>query len=202
MTNQFSPEKKHYVYIIREKGFTNLNLVCKIGLSVNPEQRIKSLQGANSRELQVYEKFHVGNSRREGLKVERQIQKMVSEKSLRGEWFKFNPNDFRMNALPQIQKHVDSLEVKEPRVPIKAVAEEKWTLAMYNAIKLQQAKYSFKKRQKTITVAEELHLEVIERGLDKQRNYERQEAKKQHEARVAKRKAYEAKKLLEVGVFK
>ena len=105
----FTPAKKHYVYIIREKGFTNLNLVCKIGLSVNPEQRIKSLQGANSRELQVYEKFHVGNSRREGLKVERQIQKMVSEKSLRGEWFKFNPNDFRMNALPEIQKFVDSL---------------------------------------------------------------------------------------------
>ena len=107
-----------------------------------------------------------------------------------------------MKALPKIEAFVNSLNVEAPRVPIKAVANEKWTLAMYNEIKLQQAKYSFKKRQKTITVAEELHLEVIERGLDKQRNYERQEAKKQHEARVAKRKAYEAKKLLEVGVFK
>ena len=107
-----------------------------------------------------------------------------------------------MKALPKIEEFVKSLDVEQPRIPTKAIADEKWTLAMHNAIKLQQAKYQCKKRKKTITLAEELHLEVINRGLDKQENYERQEAKKQHEARVAKRKAYEAKKLLEVGVFK
>ena len=198
----FTPAKKHYVYIIREKGFTNLNLVCKIGLSVNPEQRIKTLQGANSRELQVYEKFHVANSRSEGAKIERKIQKMVGENSLRGEWFKFNPNDFRMNALPEIQKFVDSLNVEQPRIPLKTVAEAKWTLAMHNAIKLQQAKLETKKRKNTITLAQELHLKVIEQGLDKQANYEKQESKRQHEARVAKKRANDAKKLLEIGVFK
>ena len=202
MTNQFSPEKKHYVYIIREKGFTNLNLVCKIGLSVNPEQRIKSLQGANSRELQVYEKFHVGNSRSEAAKVERKIQKMVGENSLRGEWFKFNPNDFRMNALPQIEKFVDSLNVEQPRIPLKTVAEAKWTLAMHNAIKLEQAKLQTKKRKNTITLAQELHLKVIEQGLDKQENFERAEGKKMEAARKAKREENARKKLLEIGVFK
>ena len=198
----FTPAKKHYVYIIREKGFTNLNLVCKIGLSVNPEQRIKTLQGANSRELQVYEKFHVANSRSEGAKIERKIQKMVGENSLRGEWFKFNPNDFRMNALPEIQKFVDSLNVEQPRIPLKTVAEAKWTLAMHNAIKLQQAKLETKKRKNTMTLAEELHLKVIEQGLDKQENFERAEGKKMEAARKAKREANARKKLLEIGVFK
>ena len=200
MSNQFSPAKKHYVYIIREKGLSNRQLICKIGLSNNVEQRLKTLQGANIRELQILETFHVGNYYGESKKIEEQIQSMFHKE--KGEWFKFNPTDFKMKALPKIEAFVKGLNVEAPRVPIKAVANEKWTLAMYNEIKLQQAKYSFKKRQKTITVAEELHLEVIERGLDKQRNYERQEAKKQHEARVAKRKAYEAKQLLEVGVFK
>ncbi len=200
MSNQFKPAQKHFVYIIREKGLSNRQLICKIGLSNNVEQRLKTLQGANIRELQIMETFHVGNYYGESKKIEEKIQSMFHKE--KGEWFKFNPTDFKMKALPKIEEFVKTLNVEAPRVPIKAVAEEKWTLEMYNAIKLQQAKYSLKKRKKTITVAEELHLEVIERGLDKQRNYERQEAKKQHEARVAKRKAYEAKKLLEVGVFK
>ena len=73
---------------------------------------------------------------------------------------------------------------------------------MHNAIKLQQAKYQCKKRKKTITLAEELHLEVINRGLDKQENYEREQSKKQEAVRKAKRDAAAAKKLLEIGVFK
>ena len=161
MSNQFSPAKKHYVYIIREKGLSNRQLICKIGLSNNVEQRLKTLQGANIRELQIMETFHVGNYYGESKKIEEQIQSMFHKE--KGEWFKFNPTDFKMKALPKIEAFVKGLNVEAPRVPIKAVANEKWTLAMYNEIKLQQAKYSFKKRQKTITVAEELHLEVIER---------------------------------------
>ena len=171
MSNQFSPAKKHYVYIIREKGLSNRQLICKIGLSNNVEQRLKTLQGANIRELQIMETFHVGNYYGESKKIEEQIQSMFHKE--KGEWFKFNPTDFKMKALPKIEAFVKGLNVEAPRVPIKAVANEKWTLDMYNAIKLQQAKYQCKKRKKTITLAEELHLEVINRGLDKQENYER-----------------------------
>ena len=200
MSNKFSPAKKHYVYIIREKGLSNRQLICKIGLSNNVEQRLKTLQGANIRELQIMETFHVGNYYGESKKIEEKIQSMFHKEN--GEWFKFNPTDFKMKALPKIEEFVKSLDVEQPRIPTKAIANEKWTLEMHKAIKLQQAQYQCKKMRKTITLAEQLHLEVIERGLDKQRNYEIQEQKKQHEARVAKRKAYEAKKLLEVGVFK
>ena len=198
--NQFSPAKKHYVYIIREKGLSNRQLICKIGLSNNVEQRLKTLQGANIRELQIMETFHVGNYYGEAKKIEDKIQSMFHKE--KGEWFKFNPTDFKMKALPKIEAFVKGLNVEAPRVPIKAVAEEKWTLAMYNAIKLQQAKYQCKKRKKTITLAEELHLEVINRGLDKQENYEREQSKKQEAVRKAKRDAAAAKKLLEIGVFK
>ena len=198
--NQFSPAKKHYVYIIREKGLSNRQLICKIGLSNNVEQRLKTLQGANIRELQIMETFHVGNYYGESKKIEEQIQSMFHKE--KGEWFKFNPTDFKMKALPKIEAFVKGLNVEAPRVPIKAVADEKWTLAMHNAIKLQQAKYQCKKRKKTITLAEELHLEVINRGLDKQENYEREQSKKQEAVRKAKRDAAAAKKLLEIGVFK
>ena len=198
--NQFSPAKKHYVYIIREKGLSNRQLICKIGLSNNVEQRLKTLQGANIRELQIMETFHVGNYYGEAKKVEDKIQSMFHKE--KGEWFKFNPTDFKMKALPKIEEFVKSLDVEQPRIPTKAIADEKWTLAMHNAIKLQQAKYQCKKRKKTITLAEELHLEVINRGLDKQENYEREQSKKQEAARKAKRDAAAAKKLLEIGVFK
>ena len=198
--NQFSPAKKHYVYIIREKGLSNRQLICKIGLSNNVEQRLKTLQGANIRELQIMETFHVGNYYGEAKKIEEQIQSMFHKE--KGEWFKFNPTDFKMKALPKIEEFVKSLDVEQPRIPTKAIADEKWTLAMHNAIKLQQAKYQCKKRKKTITLAEELHLEVINRGLDKQENYEREQSKKQEAVRKAKRDAAAAKKLLEIGVFK
>ena len=200
MSNQFKPAQKHFVYIIREKGLSNRQLICKIGLSNNVEQRLKTLQGANIRELQIMETFHVGNYYGESKKIEEKIQGMFHKE--KGEWFKFNPTDFKMKALPKIEEFVKSLNVEEPRVPIKAIADEKWTLAMHNAIKLQQAKYQCKKRKKTITVAEELHLEVINRGLDKQENYEREQSRKQEAARKAKRDAAAAKKLLEIGVFK
>ena len=198
--NQFSPAKKHYVYIIREKGLSNRQLICKIGLSNNVEQRLKTLQGANIRELQIMETFHVGNYYGEAKKIEDKIQSMFHKE--KGEWFKFNPTDFKMKALPKIEEYVKSLDVEQPRIPTKAIADEKWTLAMHNAIKLQQAKYQCKKRKKTITLAEELHLEVINRGLDKQENYEREQSKKQEAVRKAKRDAAAAKKLLEIGVFK
>ena len=198
--NQFSPAKKHYVYIIREKGLSNRQLICKIGLSNNVEQRLKTLQGANIRELQIMETFHVGNYYGEAKKIEDNIQSMFHKE--KGEWFKFNPTDFKMKALPKIEEFVKSLDVEQPRIPTKAIADEKWTLAMHNAIKLQQAKYQCKKRKKTITLAEELHLEVINRGLDKQENYEREQSKKQEAVRKAKRDAAAAKKLLEIGVFK
>ena len=198
--NQFSPAKKHYVYIIREKGLSNRQLICKIGLSNNVEQRLKTLQGANIRELQIMETFHVGNYYGEAKKIEDKIQSMFHKE--KGEWFKFNPTDFKMKALPKIEEFVNSLDVEQPRIPTKAIADEKWTLAMHNAIKLQQAKYQCKKRKKTITLAEELHLEVINRGLDKQENYEREQSKKQEAVRKAKRDAAAAKKLLEIGVFK
>jgi len=198
--NQFSPAKKHYVYIIREKGLSNRQLICKIGLSNNVEQRLKTLQGANIRELQIMETFHVGNYYGESKKIEDKIQSMFHKE--KGEWFKFNPTDFKMKALPKIEEFVKSLDVEQPRIPTKAIADEKWTLAMHNAIKLQQAKYQCKKRKKTITLAEELHLEVINRGLDKQENYEREQSKKQEAVRKAKRDAAAAKKLLEIGVFK
>ena len=198
--NQFSPAKKHYVYIIREKGLSNRQLICKIGLSNNVEQRLKTLQGANIIELQIMETFHVGNYYGEAKKIEDKIQSMFHKE--KGEWFKFNPTDFKMKALPKIEEFVKSLDVEQPRIPTKAIADEKWTLAMHNAIKLQQAKYQCKKRKKTITLAEELHLEVINRGLDKQENYEREQSKKQEAVRKAKRDAAAAKKLLEIGVFK
>ena len=188
-----------YVYIIRQP-LQNRKLTFKVGLSKNVDQRLKTLQGANSSPLSIIGRFLVADNRKDALKVERKILKMLGDYNRKGEWFVSNPHEFKMYILPEIELLISGLTVKTS-IPTSVIAKAKWTLPMHKEIKLQQARLLRQKKKGTITIEGELQLEVITRDLQEQENLERAEGVKIRKMREAKAKAYKAKKLLEIGVF-
>ena len=188
-----------HVYIIRQP-LQNRKLTFKVGLSKNVDQRLKTLQGANSSPLSIEETFLVADNRKDALKVERKILKMLGDYNRKGEWFVSNPHEFKMYILPEIELLISGLTVKTS-IPTSVIAKAKWTLPMHKEIKLQQARLLRQKKKGTITIEGELQLEVITRDLQEQENLERAEGVEIRKMRDAKTKAYKAKKLLEIGVF-
>jgi hypothetical protein len=69
-----------YVYMIVDE----INKVCKIGKSVNPDERIKSLQTSYPHKLTLKQKVKTNNMD----VLERHIHKKYKEYKLQGEWFK------------------------------------------------------------------------------------------------------------------
>ena len=188
-----------HVYIIRQP-LQNRKLTFKVGLSKNVDQRLKTLQGANSSPLSIIKTFLVADNRKDALKVERKILKMLGDYNRKGEWFVSNPHEFTEYILPEIELLVSGLTVKTS-IPTSVIAKAKWTLPMHKEIKLQQARLLRQKKKGTITIEGELQLEVITRDLQEQENLERAEGVEIRKMRDAKTKAYKAKKLLEIGVF-
>ncbi len=189
-----------HVYIIRQP-LQNRKLTFKVGLSKNVDQRLKTLQGANSSPLSIIETFLVADNRKDALKVERKILKMLGDYNRKGEWFVSNPYEFKMNILPEIELLVSGLTVKTSDIPTSVIAKAKWTLPMHKQIKLQQARLLGQKKRGQLTIEGELQLEVITRDLQEQANLEIAEGVAVRKMREAKNKAYKAKKLLEIGVF-
>ena len=195
----------HFVYIIKEP-LQNRKFTCKIGFSKNVNQRLKTLQGGNPRQLTVFETFLIADNSRDAKRIENHIQKMLGDfnVSFNGqretEWFTCNPVDLTKYIIPEIEHFIDGLNVKV-NIPTKAIAESKWTYQMYKEIKEVQFRLLGRKDKGTLTTEDEYKLEVMTRELKKQENLEREEGKKVRKMREAKAKAYKAKKLLEIGIF-
>ena len=195
----------HFVYIINEP-LQNRKFTCKIGFSKNVNQRLKTLQGGNPRELTVFHSFLIADNSRDAKRIENHIQKMLGDfnVSFNGqretEWFTCNPVDLTEYIIPEIQHFIDGLNVKV-NIPTKAIAESKWTYQMYKEIKEEQYRLLGRKDKGTLTSQDEYKLEVMTRELKKEENLERKKGKKALKAEVARRKAYEAKRLLKIGVF-
>lgn len=87
--------KKHYIYAI-----SNGKQV-KLGMSNNPETRLKSLQTSSPEALILVWKYYVANSSIEAAKIEKMLHRACKKHHIRGEWFdiacmdivnSFNPN--------------------------------------------------------------------------------------------------------------
>ena len=195
----------HFVYIINEP-LQNRKFTCKIGFSKNVNQRLKTLQGGNSRQLTVFHSFLIADNSRDAKRIENHIQKMLGDFNIsfngqkESEWFTCNPVDLTEYIIPEIQHFIDGLNVKV-NIPTKAIAESKWTYQMYKEIKEEQFRLLGRKDRGQLTTQDEYKLEVMTRELKKEENLERKKGKKALKAEVARRKAYEAKRLLEIGVF-
>ena len=195
----------HFVYIIKEP-LQNRKFTCKIGFSKNVNQRLKTLQGGNPRELTVFHSFLIADNSRDAKRIENHIQKMLGDfnVSFNGqretEWFTCNPVDLRNNILPEIQHFIDGLNVKV-NIPTKAIADTKWLLPMYIEVKKQQIALLNRKDKGTLTTQDEYKLEVITRELKKQENLEKEKLTKERKIREAKNAERKAKRLLEIGVF-
>ena len=195
----------HFVYIINEP-LQNRKFTCKIGFSKNVNQRLKTLQGGNSRQLTVFHSFLIADNSRDAKRIENHIQKMLGDfnVSFNGqretEWFTCNPVDLTEYIIPEIQHFIDGLNVKV-NIPTKAIAESKWTYQMYKEIKEEQFRLLGRKDRGQLTTQDKYKLEVMTRELKKEENLQRKNGKKALKAEVARRKAYEAKRLLKIGVF-
>ena len=195
----------HFVYIINEP-LQNRKFTCKIGFSKNVNQRLKTLQGGNSRELSIYKTFLIADNSRDARRIENHIQKMLGDfnVSFNGqretEWFTCNPVDLSNDIIPEIQHFIDGLNVKV-NIPTKAIADTKWLLPMYIEVKKQQIALLNRKDKGTLTTQDEYKLEVITRELKKQENLEKEKLTKERKIREAKNAERKAKRLLEIGVF-
>ncbi len=76
------PREEVYVYII-ENTYSHDT---KIGISNNPEKRIKQLQTGSSRLLKIQYTI-LFNTRNEAIKAENSLHKKYSKYRLMGEWF-------------------------------------------------------------------------------------------------------------------
>lgn len=72
-------EEDLYIYIIQDEVTGSY----KVGISKNPEERLKSLQCGNSSKLSLIHKFIA----KDGFKTERLAHKILERNSIRGEWF-------------------------------------------------------------------------------------------------------------------
>lgn len=75
---------KKFVYLILDK----LNGFYKIGISVNANERIKTLQTGNAGELILIDEVEVEGAN----KLEKELHSKYNECRVRGEWFRFDKN--------------------------------------------------------------------------------------------------------------
>ena len=166
----FTPSTPHYVYIINQKDLQNNKLICKIGYTKDANQRIKGLQTGSDKKLNVFQTFLVAHNRYDANRIERQIQKMFTEFKREGEWFAFNPVHMITKVLPQIEKFVKELDVKDEPLPITAVANTLMSKEQYLATKCRQYVLDNKAE---LTVEEQLEKVIVDSALIKESNLEK-----------------------------
>ena len=166
----FTPSTPHYVYIINQEDLQNNKLVCKIGYTKDANQRVKGLQTGSDKKLRVFQTFLVAYNRYDANKIEKQIQKMFTQFKREGEWFAFDPVHMVTTVLPQIEKFVNDLDVKNEPLPITAVANTLMTKEQYLATKCRQYVLNGKSE---LTVEEQLEKVIVDSALTKERNLEK-----------------------------
>lgn len=88
---------KKYVYLISDSNTYNY----KIGISKNPEKRIKSLQTGNDNKLKIIHKVLCENY----MKVEKALHNKYSFLKINGEWFELTEEDVKI--FPEICSKID-----------------------------------------------------------------------------------------------
>lgn len=92
-----------YVYLIQSLE----NNTYKIGMSKNPNMRVKQLQTGNSSELKLIESYQSKHAS----KIEKTLQRKYSSKKRKGEWFEFSiENEVTFaNECKQIEDNINFL---------------------------------------------------------------------------------------------
>lgn len=72
---------KFWLYAIRSDD------AVKLGVSNNPNKRLKALQTSHNKTLRVVWRYYVGNDRKEAGKIEKRLHRFCNDHHQRGEWF-------------------------------------------------------------------------------------------------------------------
>jgi len=77
-------ERQYKIYLILAG-----DAAMKIGVSLNPEERLEELQTGNHLELRLIASFYCG-SQKKSMRVEKDLHRILSKWHIRGEWFRPN----------------------------------------------------------------------------------------------------------------
>lgn len=94
------------IYLIRCSEENDI--LYKIGFSINPHKRRKTLETGNPNDLEVIDEFFTNYDR----KLETAIHNRFRSKKIRREWFKLDDNDIR-NFKDSCQKMEDNFKLLE-----------------------------------------------------------------------------------------
>ena len=95
---------------------------------------------------------------------------MFTQFKREGEWFAFDPVHMVTTVLPQIEKFVNDLDVKDEPLPITEVANTLMTKEQYLATKCRQYVLNGKSE---LTVEEQLEKVIVDSALTKERNLDK-----------------------------
>jgi hypothetical protein len=73
--------QRFYLYAISDGEMV------KVGYSVNPKSRLKTMQVGNPRKIEIVWRKYCASSTKEAIKQERKLHRAISGHSIRGEWF-------------------------------------------------------------------------------------------------------------------
>ena len=96
--NKSRKPNKYYLYAI--SGGEHL----KIGVSTNPDARVKDLQTSNPEILKVVWRYYVGNHKGRAYNFERKLHKVCKKFRVRGEWFNPECLDLVLGLKPKTSR--------------------------------------------------------------------------------------------------
>ena len=181
----------------------------KIGISIDTDDRLKTLQTSNPFKLNIIKSFDAG---REANKHEKHFHDLYEKYNTSGEWFKFETQYFEDVVLPEMYAYFSKIEVLEgdaiPNTKLsidellegvdditdkseyvdKKIAIVKLTKAMLIADENKKLEY----QQKVDKIKAVIHQEYLE---------SRKISLEKHAVTVLKRQAYAAKKRIQDFAF-
>jgi len=198
-----------YVMLAEIRGiYDSVNI--KIGVSDNPEKRVKGVQTGCPGEVHLIRTFEAG---RDAYIHEGYFHKLYKEFSTGGEWFEFSNDYFEEKVLPEMIKYFSKIDIcydKKERTTLsldellRDVDRAKFEINSgledeYANRKIIQAK--LKKAQTLVDDAQKVEfqkiIDEIQNVIDEECKQKRKEDQEKLAIKCLKRKAYDAQKRLE-----
>ena len=177
----------------------------KIGISLEPEDRRKSLQTSNPFPVHIINTFDAG---RDAQKHEKHFHDLYQDYHTSGEWFVFESIQFEEVILPQMMEYFSKIDVIEGE----ALPLTKLTLSELNEgidnitykSKYMDKKLALIKLQKALTIVEDnkkakyqRKIDIIQKMIDNERKELQRISLEKLAVKVMKRQANAAKQKLQ-----
>ena len=198
-----------YVMFAEIRGiYDKVNI--KIGVSDNPERRIKDIQTSNPLPIRLIRTFEAGQ---DAYIHESHFHKLYADKCTGGEWFEFSNDYFEEKVLPEMIDYFSKIEIRYDRKERTTLSlsellsdincakfevdndlEDEYTNRKLIQIKLKKAQTLV---DDTVKLEFQQVIDEIQLAIDKECASKRRKQQEELAMKNLKRKAYQAQKRLE-----